>query len=427
MRPLYLIVGFWGDRFRSYFIDYCLPSLLSPRNLGILSAGDGHRFLICTTAADWLALQRSSSWNLLLTHATPVHIEVGFPDDSSEESKFRHMTYGHRLLVNEAYRDRALACQIMPDAMYTDGTIETVLRHAAEGAHAVLTVALRLKEEGLFVGLHNQKLAPEYVSAQSARHPIILKSQSVVDLVVANLYDDSLLHDWDGSHFPRWPAYSFWRVPGQAGILIHSAYYAYILLDMAVIGQHNERSFEIASIENYWLSDNFPDPGLVHIVRDSDDAMVVSWTPSASYVLPPTMSSVFRLPGLSAIWKGYRLRSMRDFHLAIGDIQKANNVRYPIRLHSGEINDEWCRVEARAQRIMTWFFGDVFDEYSGKTRLLPTRIVLAFWWPLLRAFVRLGLHGQTWRRKLKDSRVDRLLKIIMDSLRRLSTFIRAGH
>ena len=167
MRPLYLIVGFWGDRFRSYFIDYCLPSLLSPRNLGILSAGDGHRFLICTTAADWLALQRSSSWNLLLTHATPVHIEVGFPDDSSEESKFRHMTYGHRLLVNEAYRDRALACQIMPDAMYTDGTIETVLRHAAEGAHAVLTVALRLKEEGLLVGLHNQKLAPEYVSAQS--------------------------------------------------------------------------------------------------------------------------------------------------------------------------------------------------------------------------------------------------------------------
>ena len=33
------------------------------------------------------------------------------------------------------------------------------------------------------------------------------------------------------------------------------------------------------AIENAWLSDNFPDPARVHVVQDSDEMMLVSWTP----------------------------------------------------------------------------------------------------------------------------------------------------
>ena len=393
------MVGFWGDRFRGYFADFCLPSLLSPGNLGALSAADGHRFLVCTTADDWRKLEASPHWRLLGRHATPTLIEVGLPDGPSNETKFKHMTLGHRLLVNVALRDRALASQIMPDAMYTDGTIASALRHASQGAHAVLTVAMRLKEEGLFEGLRKRRLLPERGNEEAAFRPITLKSRVVVDLAVENLYDDSVLHDWDGQHFPLWPAYSFWRAPQNTGILIQSAYYAYILLDMATIERHNERSFDIACIENYWLSDNFPDPSRIRVIGDLDEAMIVSWTPSAIYTRPPTASWLFRIPGLSAFWKGYRLRCMREFHAGIGDTQKANNIRYPIHWHSGEIDESWKIVEARTRTIMIWFFGDLFKEFSGRTAV--ERLMLGLWWPILRVLILLGPLRLSIRQTIK--------------------------
>ena len=97
------------------------------------------------------------------------------------------------------------------------------------------------------------------------------------------------MHDWDGQHFPLWPAAAN---AAKSGILIQSAYYAYILLDMATIERHNERSFDIACIENYWLSDNFPDPSRIRVIGDSDEAMIVMWTPSAIYTAANSIVAV---------------------------------------------------------------------------------------------------------------------------------------
>jgi len=425
MRPLYLIVGFWGDRFRSYFLDYCLRSLLSPRNLGALSAADGHRFLICTTAADWQALQRHPAWSALAAHATAVHIEVGLPDGTSEKAKFDHMTLGHRLLLNAAHRDRALTCQIMPDTIYTDGTFETVLRCAAAGAHAVLTVALRLEQEGLFAGLRERGLLLEPASEESSAAPITINARSVVDLVIKNLYDDSLLHDWDRSDFLRWPAYTFWRMPGDRGMLMHSASHAYILFDMATVKQHDERALDMGCIENHWLSDNFPDSSFIHVVQDSDDALLVTWTPSAPFPLPARMPAIVRRLGLAVPWKIYRIRAMREYNIAVGDFQKADHVRYLVRLHGEDVQGaDWRPLEERIEKIMTWTFGDVFEEFSGKSCPAAARIALAMWWPLLRLLVRLGLVPPLLRRKLRDSRAGPFLKKILDRLRGLKALVR---
>jgi hypothetical protein len=398
MRPLYFMVGFWGDKFRGYFSDYCLPSLLVPGNLKALSCTDGHKFLIATTRHDWAELQLCPLWAELCEHAEPVLIEVGLPEDSSEAAKFRHMSLGHRLMVNVAIAEQALACQIMPDAMYTNGTVSTILRHAAQGARAVLTVAMRLKEELLFTGLKERNLLP----ALSRSQPIHLRSRDVVDIAIASLHDDCGLHDWDGSRFPIFPGFSFWRVRNDLGIIIQSAYYAYILLDMAAIEQHNERSFDDACIENHWLSDNFPDPSRVRIVQDSDDALVISWTPSSERGSIPATARVARLRSIAPVWKGYRMRCMREYHLKLGDVQKANNIRYPIYWHTAAAGDgwrdtaEWRDAEARVRRIMFIFFGDLFSDFlkSGHFRLT---VLLVPWWNILRIGVRAApFMGKLW-------------------------------
>jgi hypothetical protein len=392
MRPLYILVGFWGDRFRSYFLDFCLPSLLSQNNLGFLSREDGHKLLVATTVEDWRELEASPLWAKLSNHVTPTLIPVGLPEDSSDAGKFRHMTEGHRLLVNVTLRDRALACQVMPDAMYTDGTIATALSRASQGADAVLTVAMRLKEETLFRDLRTRNLLPARASEPQT---IRLGSRDVVDLAIKHLYDDCLLHDWDGGRFLRFPAFAFWRAR-CGGILIHSAYFAYILFDTAKIVEHNERSFDMACIENYWLSDNYPDPSRISIVEDSDDALVVSWTPTAPYIPPPTLPSWVHVLGLSWMWKGYRMRCMREYHVSIGDVQKANNVRFPIYWHREALDagphdsEDWSVVRRRANSVMFWFFGDVFPEFGGKERRQIVLLAARLWWSILRLAVRLA-------------------------------------
>lgn len=40
LRPFYFVVVFWGERFRSYLVDFCLPSLLSPHNIPALPLED---------------------------------------------------------------------------------------------------------------------------------------------------------------------------------------------------------------------------------------------------------------------------------------------------------------------------------------------------------------------------------------------------
>src|SRR2546423_4048460 len=79
MRPFDFMVPFWGKRYREYFVDLSLPSLLAPRNLPLLRAEDGHRFLIGTTAEDWQAILGLPIMDKLRHHATPVWIEVRVP------------------------------------------------------------------------------------------------------------------------------------------------------------------------------------------------------------------------------------------------------------------------------------------------------------------------------------------------------------
>jgi len=386
-RPIYFLMSLWGAKYRSYFVDYCLPSLLSPNNLKLLQATEGHKFLICTTEDDWRELQQHPIVVALACHAEPTFIAISSPEDSSEAGKFRHMTSTHHLLTEIAHRDRALACQIMPDAMYSDGTIATILRHAATGAHAVLAVALRMAEEELFTELRGGGLVPPRSPPQQAR-PIVLRPRSVVGLAVRSLYYDNLSYDWDRDDFACWPCFCLWRVPGRDEFLVHSAYFAYILLDFAAVERHNVHSFAVASIENSWLSDNFPDPARVRVLQDSDDAMVLSWTPQPKPVPARQRRRVLRIPVVSACWKGFRLRQMLTAHIIAGDVQKAHNFRYPIRWHAGSWDSAWQATEARAHRIMTLFLGDVYEELREKPSIRPWLPILAFWWAGLRLAVR---------------------------------------
>ena len=60
MRPFYFVVVVWGREYRDYFLEYCLPSLLSPGNIPALDGKRPAKVLFATTAEDWDADARHS-------------------------------------------------------------------------------------------------------------------------------------------------------------------------------------------------------------------------------------------------------------------------------------------------------------------------------------------------------------------------------
>src|ERR1700677_550261 len=94
-RAFYFIVVLWGERFRNYFLNFCLASALSPGNIPALKTSPRSRFLIATRPEDWAAMRASEMFGLLKRYVDPVYIEV--PACPSGRSAYQHMSIGHRL------------------------------------------------------------------------------------------------------------------------------------------------------------------------------------------------------------------------------------------------------------------------------------------------------------------------------------------
>ncbi len=106
-RPFFFMVPFWGKRYRQYFANILLPSLLSPNNLALLRADQGHRFLIATTIDDWDAIIRLPVIERLRAHATPTLIEIKKPKQERERL--------HAILTNfslKGFSERGLSAQL---------------------------------------------------------------------------------------------------------------------------------------------------------------------------------------------------------------------------------------------------------------------------------------------------------------------------
>jgi hypothetical protein len=385
VRPVYFLTVFWGPLYRSYFFNYCIPSLLASRNLGMLSAEDGHKYVMCTTTQDWNAIQSFPAMERLRRHATPVHLPIDSPSSHPDPTtaKFRTMVLGQKLLIEAAYRDGVLGSNIIPDSICANGSIETALRYIKEGSHAVLTPALSFNTDDLFPSLVQHSILQSNHGDYSVAE-IDVAPRMLLRAAIPHLCDFMYYYNWDArANFAHWPSSCLWLMPGARGMLMHRSYFDYTMIDFAKIARLDTSGFETGSIENQWLSDNFSDPSKIRVAQDSDELAIVYWSPRG-YPIPPHGSVT--IPVISDLQKGFRMRRMQSIHLRLGDVQKAANYRHPVRLHSEDLGSEWYAMEQRARRVMLLFLGDVYPEFVEvqHRRYLP---LLRLWWSVLKCAV----------------------------------------
>jgi hypothetical protein len=301
MRPFYFGVVLWGAEFRHYFLDLCLPSLLSPNNIPALGNRTESRFLIYTTEADWNLMQAHPIFALLGKYMEPVWLDM--KATTGRESKMHVMSQGHKAIASEMHRRGVYGTFIYPDTIFGDGVVAESRRLAKQGKKVVLAHCPRFANEGLLKELATRGLI-------RPGSPITLTARELIAMALPHMHSETRRYEWEAPYFyAESPVLVWWRLPG-GGLLAHAVAWAPMLVDYAAVGRHDTGTLDHWTIDGDYIHRNFPDPADVHAVTDSDAMTLMSFTPETSLTyLPLKRGHLTRLPAIGAWYRRLCLRA----------------------------------------------------------------------------------------------------------------------
>jgi hypothetical protein len=343
-RPFYFIVVLWGKRFRDYFLEYCLPSLLAPGNLPMLATKTPSKFLIVTRPEDWAAIAATPVFEVLSRYIAPVYVEM--PPCPPGRSAYQQMGQGHRIACEMAHRARAYAAVLTPDCMLSDGSVIRLQELARSGMQLVVTAALRFGEEPFLGHLREMGVLPT-ASRAAAGTPLAVTGRQMAYAAVNGFHGETLAYEWDAPGIMAISPAAWWRVPGEDGIVLHSLSWAPLLLDFGAIGDHDTSTFDQWTLDGDYLYNNTKNIERIHVVQDSDELFLASWGPLAERAIAKT-----RFP-FEKLLAGHFFK--QSFDSGFFDPLKRKLFFLPVRWHSRPLNDQWIAVEQHAMsELLCW-------------------------------------------------------------------------
>jgi hypothetical protein len=360
MRPFDFMVPFWGERYRDYFVDLALPSLLAPNNLSLLRAENGHRMLIATTGEDWHAIEHLPIMQRLRQHAIPVWIEVSGPPVERDQyaATIRHQHHCLKKLFETAYERRGYGVQLYPDVVYSDGMVGSVYERARAGQHAVIGVAMRQAEEDALAHLHVKGYLQRDVRLSLTAGCMNIPQREMAAITTAHLHPEMDLYDHGKPAPPFVSPFHYWRIPKNRGIILHTFFTPMLpLIDFAVVPPNHAECLDACDIAKDYVSKNFSDWSRIGVVQDSDEWACISLTPRASNQSPAAHTATHVPRWWSQLRRLSNLReSMRAY--AANDIVRRELFRLPIGWHAGDLDEVWAKEEQRIAKLIDRAAGD---------------------------------------------------------------------
>jgi len=334
LRPFFFMTVFWGDEFRSYFTDYCVPSLLAPQNLPCLSDVSGNRFLICTTDSDQEIVRRSPIFEELSKHIQVQFVSMETPGPGSD--RYRFMSLGDKAMTQMAHSARAYGTFIAPDAMFSNGSIATLKRLALQGKRCVYWFALRFAKEPIFAKLKERGLP-------RIGEPIVLSGRELCRLALDHLHPEIARCEWNSPTFTFAPISCFWRVPDGQGIVLHSHSWGPALGSYAELDTHDSSTFDTWARDGDYAYRNWGAEldERVTALSDSDEIMMVSFTPQDERPEPVVVNTT----------KGMALRALS--YSDVMDPLRRRLMRIPVLLHGGDLTPDFQRTVAEASEVLS--------------------------------------------------------------------------
>jgi hypothetical protein len=382
-RPFYFIVVLWGERFRNYFLRYCLPSLLSPGNIPALSTRQPSKFLIATRPDDWEAMKTTRIFQLMERHIVPVYIEI--PAARLGTIGIERMSIGHKLACAIAHRDKAYATILTPDCMLSEGTVSRMHQLAENGVQLVLTAALRFGEEPFLGSLERMGLVRVNQKHQESGTPLSITGRQMVTAAINGFHPETLSYEWgspyvvEGHPVPAIPAV-WWRVPSEDGLIVHSMSWAPLLLDFGAVEQHDSSTLDTWTIDGDYIHRNRAGFEHIHLVQDSDEMFIASWAPLSDRPFYFEKRGGFYAFLFRHIF-GWQFAA--SFYSSTFDPFKRRIFFQTARWHSRPLNEHWTSVEKRIRDELLRYVGPETDAAPALGRWSrPSFLLWAAWYAI---------------------------------------------
>lgn len=323
MREHHLIVVLWGERYRNYFLQHCLPSL---RMWGNRPPGLNRRLFIACPQEDWDAIGWTLRTNVI--DYGLVHYRIDPPGADVVTQRVKHATPHHAQLLKMAFDANAIVTILTPDMMLSDGAMTWAAKQIAEGKHLALAPAMRFADDPLL------KTVKSY------------RPRDLVRAAIASMHSEMVRYNWD---FPSIPVtnHAFWWAAPR-GMLVHSWSWAMLMMDMSFLKEHSTKVLDDGfPVDAHYVWSNWGDPGpdKVAIATDSDQAFWCSFGPRGEHAHDLTPDGFYEDRRVGELCKGAAMRAVwrRGY-----DPLRQRLFFHPCFWHAEDLDTRWQGVEKHA-------------------------------------------------------------------------------
>jgi hypothetical protein len=184
-------------------------------------------------------------------------------------------------------------------------------------------------------------------------------------------------------------------------VVLHSLSWAPLLIDYSVVQSHDMSTLDGWTIDGDYLYRNFGSTQNIHVVQDSDDVFLASWSPMAEKAFVAKPLSLLNAPlaqGLFRMLKGMLFRS--GFYGPIFDPIRRQAFGLTVRWHSRPVEPAvWDTVERQAeQALCRWVQLDGTESPRGVASVLGNLVTAP-----IRAFSILWMSREPIGRRLRQA------------------------
>lgn len=266
MRNLFTVI-LWGEDYVQPFLRACLPTLLSPGNLGGEARERGSRFLIVTTRQDAARIRTSPIFAALQNHIEVEFLIISRPGGANKYAALSRQQM--KAIRRSAAFDTIFF--LYPDFVFSDGTIGRALKRLASGYEAVALPIPRVVEE---------RLVPELARFGIPGQPgIAIPPTAFTELATRCLHPSHSSYTWANPEMSEYPSTLLWEAP-NGGMLFR----CFHLHPLAMRVQHHRETYNAqfrVSLDEEYFPRVFPDSNGVYCIPDSHEGAVCSLSPGS--------------------------------------------------------------------------------------------------------------------------------------------------
>ena len=166
------------------------------------------------------------------------------------------------------------------------------------------------------------------------------------------MHSETVRSGFDNPIWDYGTASFFWVVKAGEDLLFHSGNWVPVLIDYGSISGHDLSTFDTNTLDSDYVARNFPNPQDVHVVRNSSDLFMISFTAESKLSYSLKKWWPYRFKYLRTTLKVYMAHNFL-FNPGTLDPLKRTFFSMPVRLQGGSITESnWQMVEARAAPII---------------------------------------------------------------------------